>query len=806
MDEESKFGNKQEINEDKKWPDTENNINQEKEEQKMENNENNKKEEEINDVAINKESNENPDFDPAIAQNEAENHNDHANTQIDDANNKIDDANNKIDDANNKIDDANNKIDDANNKIDDANKKEEEKNNNEEKKELNEEHKEEMKEEDNMANKTEEKKEGDDEEDIEEKYAEKNEAIINEESKDNNEKMWEMADMHQNKEQKKDENNLLFELEQEEEDDDEVDKDGAGKSIHDILLEISMNIRNGYFHDIDETKYILKLIKIIKKMCKKESLEEFFSNKENDLTYFMGDFLGDVIKYILIQQKIIGNNGEEIAMELLSQIFNLFVKFHNNPKYAPMFENINTIFAKASENPFFNKSRNADNNQMNYAQFNEIYNSEFKIEEENKNFKIGDLVDFATENPRKRLYDLDNYCWVRGRIKDISDNKYIIEYCEEKDVEIPFGEHNIYPVGTKTKDYDWRLNLKQYDLVDAFDRNRWYPGVIAAIEKKTEINGFTNIIYQVGFRVYPDNFKNEDDPSDTYEKHLDIWNQHSSVTHGSDSMGEYYGDQSNYDEKIPFYSKKIQKFNTFSKCQQQNLDYSESYHSQQLNNKHNSMQKMNEKLSNDTSYIIDNYFRYIANGKKNIIIGKPINFFEYFGLFLKKLEKKQYFTKFIEILQDKPNAQSIFTIFYFYLSCFDYIHKDYFKENNDLIKNSLLSFINGLTDKDMKNIPKNLMDIISQLLSKLNLYSESNKNDNFMALYNEITFTMSLKAIKSSIFDSRLQGIKQLNEYIETNKQNEESCKKIIELLKKNQIIQDIFGPNYHSQIINKSF
>ena len=28
---------------------------------------------------------------------------------------------------------------------------------------------------------------------------------------------------------------------------------------------------------------------------------------------------------------------------------------------------------------------------------------------------------------------------------------------------------------------------------------------------------------------------------------------------------------------------------------------------------------------------------------------------------------------------------------------------------------------------------------------------------------------------------------------------------KIIELIKKNELIQEIFGPNYHSQIINKS-
>ena len=65
--------------------------------------------------------------------------------------------------------------------------------------------------------------------------------------------------------------------------------------------------------------------------------------------------------------------------------------------------------------------------------------------------------------------------------------------------------------------------------------------------------------------------------------------------------------------------------------------------------------------------------------------------------------------------------------------------------------------------------------------------------------------TLSIKTIKTSIFDRRLQGIKALNDYIEKNSKNKTACLKLINLIKKNEIIQEIFGANYHSQIINKS-
>ncbi len=62
-------------------------------------------------------------------------------------------------------------------------------------------------------------------------------------------------------------------------------------------------------------------------------------------------------------------------------------------------------------------------------------------------------------------------------------------------------------------------------------------------------------------------------------------------------------------------------------------------------------------MENNNEISIDHLFYYELNGKKNCIIGKKKDdFYIYFVILLKKLEKDDFFTKIIEILQDNPNA------------------------------------------------------------------------------------------------------------------------------------------------------
>ena len=592
------------------------------------------------------------------------------------------------------------------------------------------------------------------------------------------------------------------------------EKEENEKSLKEKLNEIKEEIKTSWLRDCDKTEYMILLTKMLKEMQTKDSLEEYFSNNEEDLSFFMGECLNDILYNILVQPIIFGEKGDEIGLELLLNIYKLFQKFHKNKKYAPLFGNIRQIFDQEKKHDFFSCTDQRNRNPVkkyNYMEFNKEYNSEYFKKDKINKFEKGDEVDIPIDNKYSKNY-LDKKSWVRGRIKEIKDDEYIIEYGEEDElINLSINDYNIYPAGNKTKDWDWRTSLKKYDVIDGFDRGRWYPSTIMKVIED-EINGFKYVKYKIGFRLYPQHFKNPEDENDKCENHLDIWKKGNfENSHDFDSEKEkFYGDKENYDETIPHYSKRIQKFNTYSKCQQKNLDYSFGNNFYSSNEKINKMMIMNEKLQNDTEISIEELYDYGANGKKNCIIGKDKNFLCYYAIFLKKMEIEGSFHDFIEILKNEPNAEEIYNIFFILSNAFTYIHSDYFKENSKIIKDSLIKFINNLDNKEMRNLPKDLIDIISDLLKKIQNYntddnSDNKENDEALDLYDELNLALSTKIIKTSIFDRRLQGIKSLNEYIEKNNNNPKICKKIINIIKENKIIEEIFGANYHSQIINKS-
>ena len=588
---------------------------------------------------------------------------------------------------------------------------------------------------------------------------------------------------------------------------DESKKEEADPSILNKLKNIESQIRESWTRDHDKTEYMIELTKLLKEILVKNSIEDYFSNDEKILTYFMDEFMKEILKNILIQRTIIGQNGDEIALELLFNIYKLFLKFHNNSKYSILFERIRYIFNNQGSKFYFNNHHfPVDNNNFDDIHFNFKFCSDYFKSNLNR-FNIGDEIDFFIENNVQR--DIEKYSWVRGRIKDIQNDEYIIEYFDNDSIKISVNDYRIFKANTKTVDWDWRLNLKKYDIIDCYDRSKWFPATIVDILEK-ENNGYKKIKYNVAFRLYPEHFKNLEDENDTYDKHIDFWKDSDKIEMKTDNENEkYIGDPDNYSENIIFHSQRIQKFNTYSSVQQKYLKDIHSYYYYNNNDDEDDDDKteiglMNKKLKNIKNINVEDYFNYEINGKKNYILAKN-KFSYYFGRLLKMMEKENSFEEFIEILKNDPNTEEIYNIFYILLYCFPYLHKDYFVENNNIIRSSLIKYINNLKEKEMRKMPKDLTKIISKLLSKINENDKDSEKNNSLSLYDEITLTLSMKTIKTSIFEHRLQGIKSLNEFIEKNKNNKEILKNIIELIKKNEIISEIFGANYHSQIISRS-
>ena len=123
--------------------------------------------------------------------------------------------------------------------------------------------------------------------------------------------------------------------------------------------------------------------------------------------------------------------------------------------------------------------------------------------------------------------------------------------------------NEISPEGTKTKDWVWRRNLKKYDIIDCFDRSRWYPATICDVKEEILDNGYKKIIYKIGFRLYPKYFKNKNNKLENY---LCFWYNEDEDINLNENELEYYGDGPNYDDCFLFKKNtKISKLYKYTK-------------------------------------------------------------------------------------------------------------------------------------------------------------------------------------------------------------------------------------------------
>ena len=473
------------------------------------------------------------------------------------------------------------------------------------------------------------------------------------------------------------------------------------------LSNIYQQIKESYMHDCDRTEYMKDLIKIIEDILKYDKIEDYFKENKDAFSYFIDSFFKEVIQMMMYQQIVYGENGDEIALNLFLNIFKLFLKFHKNNEYSTLFERVRSIFNKG---PFFNQHKYEDDEiKSNIFKFNSEFCSNF--EKEKKKFEIGDEVEFPYEDTEIR-YDSFKKVWMRGRIKDIDDEKYTVEYFGNEEIYFPLDSIKIFPKETKILDWDWRLNLKKYDVIDCYDRNRWYPATVIDTRIVEENNGYKKVVYRIAFRLYTEHFKNPYDENDTYDKHVDIWKLYGKDEISIDDDNEnYIGEADNCSENISFFSKRIQKFGTFSNLQQKNINFTYPTN----DTEENELKKLNDELANNTNINIeDNYF-YEKDGKKNFILGKTKYNFEYiFARYLKLIEDNNGYNIFIDILKDNPNIEEIYNIFFIIYKSMPYLHKEFFIENGTLIKNVCIQYINNLDDKTIRKLPKDLNELVTK--------------------------------------------------------------------------------------------
>lgn len=261
--------------------------------------------------------------------------------------------------------------------------------------------------------------------------------------------------------------------------------------ILDKLEKLNSAILESYLRDNDKTIEILEIQKIISEIIQSNSLECYFNKNTGDLEYFTRKFIKDTIQNILRQPVIYGKNGDEIAIDLLVSYLMLMTKIcdyniNNNSNvvyYNYLVDNIKEILD--SSKSFFRESNYMSNTSIyskknyNYEKFNDLLN---KIEKESKVFSVGDFVDVLIENQVSYHHFSQKYIWVRGKIEAETETCYSVFTMEKGNFNVLKDSNSILDVGTMTHDYEWRTSLKEMDVIDGFDRAKWYPSTILVSE------------------------------------------------------------------------------------------------------------------------------------------------------------------------------------------------------------------------------------------------------------------------------------------------------------------------------------
>ena len=318
------------------------------------------------------------------------------------------------------------------------------------------------------------------------------------------------------------------------------------------------------------------------------------------------------------------------------------MKFHDKKEYNLLFENVRKIFTEPNSNKFFNPKAQSYKKEINEekkyknSKFNEEYCKEFQKDIIKKeDFNVGDKVDVLIRYKKARS-NFDCNAWVRGIIVDINNNEYEIEYptdSNDNTIRYPIDSSYVLKEGTKTEDWEWRLSLKENDIIDCYDRNKWFPSTIYKVKEHKTKSGLIYKEYTVGFRLYLDHlveFKEYD--YNNLLQYAIIWDNPDNLV--DENGNSYFGDAENCDERLAFYSKKIQKFQKLTSIQREILSdqYNNIYSSYNNNintDNINLIMSLNGKSGDERIKIImdsiendkcnkndDDLFYYEKDGKK----------------------------------------------------------------------------------------------------------------------------------------------------------------------------------------------
>ena len=601
--------------------------------------------------------------------------------------------------------------------------------------------------------------------------------------------------------------------------------------LRQTLETIEYAIKESWHNDIDATAQLTELISIQTNILSSTSFQSYFPS-ENDFQYFITRFTEETITNILREHPVPGKDGDDIALTVLTNYILFYTKFYNDQQLILLWSKVKFIFNQSAN--YFSQGNGHQYGNLIHNPKRDITVEQFNtgIPHIKNEFKVGDRCDIYICNYHDKN-EIGKHNFLRGSIVNVDNNSYTVktdifpqEITRDKESCFVFNE------GVLTHDWEWRLGLKEYDVVDCYHNGRYRPAMVLSVEDvrdddneqllsstTTTTTYYSKRCYKIGCRILIDKCSNYKSYAKYYDNGDNIRTDY--------LQNKYIGESFQFDSDYDFYDLRIQKPNTKLKDtktsqQQQHSSSSSSLHYMNANPYFNRGGYTNNTLfpsinTEDEDNIIqsinDNYYIYInEDGSKNYIIGKQRDFSYYYTSLLQLFAKHNGYEDIISILtSDKISNENIYLVFYILNISLPYLHKTYLLDNYTTITQSALKYIDNLSSNEIRNLKKEISDIIIEVISKIqfrlciNNNSNNNTSNNSFNIVDEFTMKIIIKMINSSIFDKRLHGVKLLNDYLKSNKDNDVIVTSVLQLMKHNNIIQEIFGVNSHSQIIAKS-
>ena len=232
------------------------------------------------------------------------------------------------------------------------------------------------------------------------------------------------------------------------------------------LEKIDTEIHNAWLKDTDKVVEFTNLNNILSEILKRDRIEEQFENTL-DFQYFMSKFSKQVIHNTLQQSVVFGENGDSVAYETLLSYLRILIKFQKKPEYIQLWESIKEIFDNTKS--FYRNLHNKNSKiskEMNERRLTtmENFNDSFLVTKKKKELlevQKGDFLDVQIDN-KVTNPGFEKKVWTRGVVRSVDASLLEIEIAEENDVIRIFRNSSDYaPVGTYTKDYDWKNSLEE---------------------------------------------------------------------------------------------------------------------------------------------------------------------------------------------------------------------------------------------------------------------------------------------------------------------------------------------------------